>query len=168
MTVSPSGSVTELHPNVGEVSFVATPSIGDARVGAGGALFGRIVSTCVALVRPSDDAVTVGVPTTESRYLKLAVLEPLAIVTNVITVAGVVASRNSPPRDDDDRSTTVEPLVTTLPNWSRRCTVRFAELESTFTETGVDVKASWLAASGVMLNVPLVAPVRPVLAAVRV
>ena len=145
MTGSPSGSVTEFHVNVGVVSLVAAPSIGPESVGTGGGLFGRMVSTCVPLVRPVAATVTVGDPATESRYLKTAVLEPPLIATDVMTVVGVVASRNSPVTADDERLTVVEPVVTGLSNWSRRWTVRFAELVLILTEIGALVITSLLA-----------------------
>ena len=51
------------------------------------------VSSWVALVRPLATAVIVGVPAFASLYLKLALLEPLAIVTLEIVVVSVASRK---------------------------------------------------------------------------
>ena len=51
------------------------------------------VSSWVALVKPLLAAVIVGVPAFGSMYLKLALLEPLAIVTLVIVVESATSRK---------------------------------------------------------------------------
>ena len=79
-----------------------------------------MVSTWFAEVRPVADAVMVGVPVLLSRYLKLAVLLPEAMVTLVIVVVSPV-SRKIPPVEVVLRVTSFPPTpaLTAVPNWSR-------------------------------------------------
>jgi hypothetical protein len=68
------------------------------------------VTVCVAEVKPAALAVMVGVPAALSRYRKLAVLAPSAMVTDVMFAVSA-ALRNTPPPAVDDRLTTSEPEV---------------------------------------------------------
>src|SRR2546427_348353 len=71
------------------------------------------VSGWRAEVNPVAAAVIVGVPEVVSLYLKLAVLLPLPIVTDVMVRVSVV-SRNTPVPESDVRLTVVDPFVTGL------------------------------------------------------
>ena len=77
------------------------------------------MTSWVAGVRLSYDAVIVGVPTVVSRYLKLAVLVVSAIVTDVIDLLSRV-SRNAPVPDVEVRLTTSSPVVVGLLKASSR------------------------------------------------
>src|SRR5580698_8843153 len=80
------------------------------------ALAALTVSVCVAEVRPVAAAVRVGVLASVSTYLKLAVLLPDGILTDVIVVKPVALSLNRPvPVLDVDRFT-VSAVVVRLPN----------------------------------------------------
>src|SRR3982751_6588567 len=62
-----------------------------------GATVSWIVSTCDAEVRPVAEAVSVGVPGVGSRYLKLAVLLPEAMVRLVIVAVSAVLRKTPVP-----------------------------------------------------------------------
>ncbi len=75
------------------------------------------VSPCVAV--PVTVVVSVGLPATVSRYLKLAVLLPEAMLT-VAMVFVSVESRKDPPLEVVAKLTVwpPPPAFTALPNWS--------------------------------------------------
>src|SRR5437762_10688670 len=87
------------------------------------------VSTWDADVRPVAAAVIVGVPGVVSRYLKLAVLLPEAMVTLVIVALSAVL-RKTPVPDVVLRFTVwpLAPATAVLPNWSTIWTLIVLEL----------------------------------------
>ena len=74
-----------------------------------------IVSVCIAAVRPVAAAVRVGVLARVSTYLKLAVLLPAAMLTDVIVVRPVALSLNNPVLVFDVDRFTVSAVSLTLP-----------------------------------------------------
>ena len=104
------------------------------------------VSCCVAEVSPEAEAVRVGVPTSVSLYLKLALLLPARIVTPVIVAVSAVL-RNTPPAEVVPRLTASPPLpaATGLPDASSNCTVIVSLVPPAVSVCGLVVKPNWLA-----------------------
>ena len=116
---------------------------------------------------PVAAAVRVGELARVSTYLKLAVLEPAGMDTEVMVVRPVALSLNSPVAVLEVDRLTVSALVVALPKGSSSWTVRVAETTPAVRVTGVVVKRSWLTAAAMTVSV-WVAEVRPVAAAVSV
>jgi hypothetical protein len=119
---------------------------------------GLTVSTCVAEVMVVGDvlaAVMVGVPALVSVYVKVALLDPLLIVSE----PGVNVTV---PLDELDNVTVRAPsVVFGLPYWSCRCTVMLLDATPAVVVTGVEVITSFVAAPGltvVMVVVPTTDP----------
>jgi hypothetical protein len=128
------------------------------------AVVGLIVSVCVAEVTVVGvvlAAVIVGVPARVSLYVKLALLEPLAIDREVGEKVTV------PVEMLESVTVLVVSAVFGLPNWSCRCTVMLLEVAPAARLTGEVVNTSLLtpaAATGSCC----VAEIRPVEEAVIV
>ena len=131
------------------------------------AVAARTVSVCIAEVRPVAEAVRVGALARVSTYLKLAVLLPAGIDTEVIVVRPVALSLNSPVAVFELDRFTVSAVVVTLPNASSSWTVSVPDKPPAVSVCGWVVNISLLADAAMTVSV-CVAAVRPVAEAVRV
>src|SRR5271154_6727658 len=107
----------------------------------------------MAEVRPVAAAVRVGVLARVSTYLKLAVLLPAGMATDVIVVRPVALSLNSPVAAFEVVRFTVSAVVVTLPNESSSCTVSVPEVTPAVSVCAVVVYTSLLAAAAVTVSV---------------
>jgi hypothetical protein len=101
----------------------------------------------VADVRPDDEAEIVGVPASDSLYLKLALLNPAPIVTLVIVDVSAVFLKR--PVVEVVLKLTVCPSVPAfagLPNWSSSWTVIVLDVVLSFAVCAEVVKAKCVAA----------------------
>src|SRR4051812_14552094 len=133
--------------------FSATVAVSLLATGAAG----LTVSCCVAAVRPEAEAVRVGVPARVSLYLKLAVLLPAAIDTELM---GPPLLSWKTPLALVEARLTVRAVLVRLPYWSCSWTVMVPEVAPAVRGWGVVVKTSLLAAAGLTVSCGLAA-VRP-------
>src|SRR5947207_2516999 len=126
-----------------------------------------IVSVWVADVKPLAAAVSVGLLARVSTYLKLAVLLPADLKTDVKGDGAVALSLNRPVAEFDVDRLTVSAVVETLPYRSLSCIVIVLETTPAVSVCAPVVKTNWLAGAGITVSV-WVADVKPVAAAVSV
>ena len=125
-------------------------------------------SVCVAEVRPVAAAVRVGLLARVSTYLKLAVLLPDGMLTDVIVVRPVALSLNRPVLVFDVDRFTVSAVSLTLPNESSSSTVIVPDSTPAVSVCAVVVNISWLPAVAVMSKEFEVIPLSPGAVAVSV
>ena len=107
------------------------------------------VSVWLAGVNGLSLAVNTGLPASVSLYLKLALLDPLLMVTLVIWVMPVRLSKNWPVVEVVARVTVcVVVVVAALLNWSSSCTVIVFEIPPAVTVCAAVANTSLLAAAG--------------------